>query len=112
MAFSESELRKYGDELTAFLDARRPPEEIRDQVDLGARIKNQTVEIFEIRPRWNQPSEKLESPIAKATYVRTSKRWKVYWMRGNLKWHLYDEVKTFAQVLAMVDRDERGCFWG
>ncbi|HYP68298.1 MAG TPA: DUF3024 domain-containing protein [Thiobacillaceae bacterium] len=31
----------------------------------------------------------MESPVAKATYVKTQGMWKVYWMRADLKWHGY-----------------------
>jgi len=38
-----------------FLKKRRPPEEIRSQVDVGVTYKDQVVEIFEIRPQWDNP---------------------------------------------------------
>ncbi len=33
-----------------FVKRRRPPEELRDKVDLSFRIENQSVFIFEVRP--------------------------------------------------------------
>jgi hypothetical protein len=84
-------------------------------VDLTHRISRQSVEIIEVWPVFRNPAEKYESPVAKATYVRTRDRWRAFWMRRDLKWHGYPpkpEVATFAEFLALVDRDEYACFFG
>jgi hypothetical protein len=52
-----------------FLERKRPPEDIRDKVDIGYRIENQSIFIFEILPQWNNPEKKIESLFAKATYL-------------------------------------------
>ena len=39
-----------------FIYKRRPPLEIRHQLDLSYKIDNQSVIIYEIRPRWNNPT--------------------------------------------------------
>ena len=36
--------------------------------------------------------EILEEQIAKYKYVKTEKHWKIFWMRGNLKWTHYEPV--------------------
>lgn len=115
MALSEFEVKKIEKEVGRFVEKRRPPAHIRPELDLGFRVKDQSVEIFEIRPRWRHPGEKIEQPVAKATYVKTQKLWKVYWQRADLKWHSYDpapEVDTLQAFLGLVDRDEHGCFFG
>lgn len=94
---------------------RRPPPEIRDRLDLGYRITDQSIEIFEVRPRWDRPEQSVESPVAKATYVRAEDRWRVFWMRGDLRWHRYEpsrEVGDLREFLDTVDRDEYCCFFG
>jgi hypothetical protein len=45
------------------------------------------VVIYEIRPFWRDSSKKIEGPIAKATYVRTANRWRIFWQRADMKWH-------------------------
>ena len=98
-----------------FLSARRPPAEIRDQLDIGYRIENQSIFIFEIRPRYDKPEEKTELDVAKTTYVKSSDHWKVYWMRGNLKWYPYGPkptVKTLKAFIRLVEDDRYACFWG
>lgn len=116
MALSEFEIKKAEKEVSAFVEKRRPPPDIRKELDLGYRIKGQSVEIFEIRPVWRgRPGETVEHALAKATYIKTQRVWKVYWQRADLKWHGYDPtpvVASLKQFLNVVDRDEYGCFFG
>jgi hypothetical protein len=97
------------------LQKRRPTEEKRNQVDLAYRIDNQSVLIYEIRCRWDRTDEFFESPIAKATWVKTKNQWKVFWMRADLKWHVYKpkaSVSAICDFVKLVDQDPLGCFWG
>ena len=115
MALSEFERKKAEVETDRFVQANRPPEDMRDQLDLGYRIENQSVLLFEIRPRWDRPQEEMELPVAKATYSKAQAVWKVYWQRADLKWHRYDptpEVDQLVDFLALVGEDEHACFFG
>lgn len=113
MAFTDIEFQAVKNEVAAFVESRRPPFYLRDQMDLAYRIKDQTVELLQIRQTWQgEPGEKSESVIAKITYARSSKTWKLYWQRGNLTWSCYDTAYTLAEVLEMVREDRHGCFWG
>ena len=101
--------------LEQFIDKRRPPIEIRDKLDIGYSYENQVVEIFEIRPRWNNPSEKLNIKIARAKFIKSKNLWKIYWMRASGKWELSEpteSVKELSAFLQIVDEDKYGCFWG
>jgi hypothetical protein len=115
MALSELETARAKKVMDDFLARRRPPPEIRSQLDLGYRISGQSVEIFEVRPAWKSPSEKIEGAVAKATFVRTQNIWRIYWQRADLKWHTYDptpEVSSLPEFLAVVEEDAYACFWG
>jgi hypothetical protein len=111
----ELELKRWERDLAKFMERRRPPPPIRPQLDIGYRISGQSVEIFEVRPAWERPTERVEHPVAKATYVRSRNRWRVFWMRRDLKWHGYEpnpEVRSLEAFLNIVDRDEHCCFFG
>lgn len=115
MAFTELEKEKYGKLTANFVEKRRPPKEIRDKVDLAYRIKHQSIVIFEIRALMLGGGETIESPIAKAVFVRARKSWNVYWMRSDLKWHSYPpepRVGNLETFLKLVDEDTMCCFWG
>ena len=85
MTFSELEQKKYEKTIRAFIAKKRPPAHLRHRVDLSYRIEGQSVEIFEIRPMWSNPNEKIEEAVAKATYVKTQKIWKVFLAEGGSK---------------------------
>lgn len=112
---SEFEQKKIDQVVSAFVLKRRPPAHIRSEVDLAYRLTNQSVEIFEIRPVWQGNGETHELPIAKATYVKTQRVWKLYWQRQDLKWHGYEplpQARSLEEIIAEVDADPYGCFWG
>lgn len=115
MAFSELELKRCERDLDAFLAKRRPPPNIRNELDVGYRIDKQNIEIVEIRPDWREPSIVRGRPFARITYVRSGAYWKLYWMRASLKWHSYAPQATtrhLSEALDVIDRDEHGCFFG
>ena len=115
MALSEFEQKKCEKIVRKYIEKHRPPAHMRNEVDLSFRVKGQSVEIFEIRPMWNNPDEKIEERVAKAIYVKSRNIWKVFWQRADLKWYRYDpepEVKTVEGFLDVVERDEYACFFG
>ncbi len=98
-----------------FIEKRRPPENIRNQVDLSYKIEDQSVIIFEIRPKWREPEVKQECFIAKTTFVKSKNNWKVFWHRADLKWHSYTPepiVENLKKFITLVDEDVNHCFWG
>ena len=115
MALSEFEIKKVKNAAETFLTVKRPPPHIRKQLDIGYRIDDQSIEIFEIRPDWQDESVIREHSVAKATYVKTQKAWKIFWQRADLKWHSYEpvaSVKSIDEFFDAVVDDPLGCFWG
>lgn len=112
---NDVERKRVENTVAAFVEKRRPPRHLRDKVDLGFRFDGRSVELFEIRPRWDNPAEKVEEAVAKGRYLKSRNEWLVYWQRADLKWHKYGarpEVDTLEAFLALVDEDEHGCFFG
>ncbi|MBW6512556.1 MAG: DUF3024 domain-containing protein [Desulfuromonadaceae bacterium] len=115
MTISEFEIKRYEKIIDQYIEKRRPPANVRNEVDIAFRLEKQSVIIFEIRDAWKLPGEKIELPIAKATYVKKTNSWKIYWQRSDLNWHRYEptpETKTIEEFLAVVEDDEFCCFWG
>ena len=115
MAFTPQQLADIESAMADFMAKRRPPEEIRDKLDLAWRVEGQSVIIYSIRPFFRDPNHKIDEPVAKTTYNRKTNRWKIYWMRADLKWRAYPphpEAVFFEEFLAVVDEDENCCFWG
>ena len=115
MAFSEFEEKRYAKTVHAYIEKRRPPVYLRKEIDLSYRLKGQSIEIFEVRPAWDDPNTIIEHPVAKATYVKSKGIWKIYWQRADLKWHRYDPVplvETLDDFILVVEKDEYACFFG
>ena len=115
MALTELEMARVRRTVAAFVEGRRLPE-LREKLDLAFRVSGQSVEIFEVRPAFGgAPGEKVEIPVAKATYVRAVRRWRVFWMRHDMKWHTYQpvpDVATIEEFVALVREDRNACFFG
>jgi hypothetical protein len=93
----------------------RPPEEIRNKVDINYKIEGQSIIVFEIRPVWNNPTEKTECNIAKTTYVKKDNKWNIYWFMSDMKWHSYQpkpKVSKLKDFVKEIEEDKHGCFWG
>jgi hypothetical protein len=112
MAFSEFEIAKYKKIMDEYMEKVRPNEETRKQIDICYKFDNQSIIIFELR---NINNKVIESPIAKAKYVKTEDRWQILWQRADMKWHIYEPksgVKTLNGFIKVIEKDEYGCFWG
>ncbi|MGT2439004.1 DUF3024 domain-containing protein [Bradyrhizobium betae] len=115
MAISEFEIRRCEKLVAEFVRKRRPPPHLRDKIDLAFRIAGQSVEIYHVRAHWRNQGETLESPVAKATYNKSRKNWKVFWQRADQKWHDYKphpEAASIEEFLAVVQEDAHCCFFG
>lgn len=116
MPFTESELNRIDRAASVFMAKHRPPPEIRNELDLDWRIAGQSIEVFEVRPRFRgAPGEILQEPVAKATFVRTRGIWRVFWMMSDMKWHGYQpmpEVMFVEEFFRLVAEDEYACFFG
>jgi len=101
--------------MESFIAQIRPPEKIRNEVDIAYKTEGQSIIIFEIRPRWNKPEEKMESPIAKTTFVHSKNVWKIFWMKSDMNWHSYTPKPTVNKLkdfIKIVEEDKLSCFWG
>ncbi|MCF7673937.1 MAG: DUF3024 domain-containing protein [Akkermansiaceae bacterium] len=115
MALTQQQTADIESAMADFLATGRTPVELREKMEIGFRIKGQSVVIFERRPFWPYSDEMIERVVAKATYVRRTHCWRIYWQRADLKWHAYypqAEALLFEEFIALVDEDESACFWG
>lgn len=115
MPLSEFEYARLHKVASELIEELRPSVHMRDKLDVGFRIEGQSIVIFEIRPRWDKPDEKMEHMVAKATFVKTKRVWRVFWMRGDLQWHRYDplpEVTDLESFFRTVKEDSYCCFYG
>ena len=116
MTLSKADRRDIEVLLTAYCD-RRVPEHVRNQVNVDFRIRGQTVTLLERRPPLRVTGRKEWTEIVVAQFRRDSDsgQWRLYCADRNSRWHAYQGVrptKTLSPLLAEVDRDPSGIFWG
>jgi hypothetical protein len=114
MAFSEFEL-KYIENTVGKMCKQRSPSHLNDQLRTVYVVKGHDVTVYEERPRWNNPQEWSSEGIAKFKYIKNNNIWKLYWMRQDLKWHLYEPslgTKGLEALVKEVDSDPHGAFFG
>jgi Protein of unknown function (DUF3024) len=115
MAFNDIERARNLAALKAFLERKRPPPHIRSQLDFGCAVVGQVVDVFEIRPDWQDATITRHRPFARIRFVRSSKQWRLYWMRQDLKWHAYEPSARHASLQSALDviaADAHCCFFG
>ncbi len=106
--FNQRKVEKY-------IEGIRPPVDIRERLDIGFSFKKNELIIFEIRPKFNDKTIKLESPFAKVKFIKTQQVWKIYWMRASGKWVIYEpapQVTSIDEFFEILDEDAYACFKG
>ena len=116
MAFDDLELRHI-DNTVGVMCRRRSPPQFKDQLQIVYEVKGHSVFVYETRPPWDKPGEWTKLGVAKFTYVRSRKEWKLYWMRRDLKWHAYDpktktKTNSLEGLVRVIDEDRYGAFFG
>ncbi len=115
MAFSEYERLDVEKAFALFRKRRGPSPDIRAKLDWGCKIEGQSIELYEIRPRWNDPTQITHSPFAKATFVRSTQEWRIYWRRASGKWNgypPYPSARSLEEFFSVVGEDAEACFFG
>jgi hypothetical protein len=100
----------------AFCDSR-VPEDLRDEIRIGCTRRGEAITIVEQRPPWNADvgPEWSSSKVAQLRYDDSAGMWSLYCSDRNGRWHHYDEVlpsRTVEPLLAAVEADPTGIFWG
>ena len=82
-----------------------------EKLPLAIIKEKQSYVIGHKRKRFPDGSDYLEE-ACKITFVKKTNKWKLYWKRADLKWHLYEQYDTLDAALEEIKQDPRGCFWG
>jgi len=113
MAIPPLELQVVEIKLRAYCE--KVPTEVRDRLLHVFFIKRHDVVLAEKRPHWRDPSEWVETPVAKFKYAATQRMWQLFYQDRNLKWRQYEprfEASNFEELLQEVDQDPNCIFWG
>jgi hypothetical protein len=111
-------VRRHAEEDLEKYCAKRLPSRLYREVRLEYEVRGNSVTLVERRAPWNRAMEGqpwTRMPIAQFRYDVGSRRWTVYWPDRNTRWHVDDDVEpspALGLLLAEVDRDPTGIYWG
>lgn len=97
--------------------AAKVPEDALYQVRVECEVQPRYLTIVERRAPWRPElgPEWTRLPVARLHYTKASCTWTLYWRDRNSKFHVYDLIRpadNIAELLAEIDRDPTGIFWG
>ena len=114
VAFTELELRRIAKTVGELCRRMSPPQHA-DELRVVYDIDGHTVSIWEERPPWRGSGDWTRMGIAKFRYVRSRGTWTLYWMRDDLKWHVFGPVaptRDLGTLVKVVDENRYGAFFG
>jgi hypothetical protein len=95
----------------------RTPEDSRAQLRLEFAVRGAAITLVERRAPWNPQlgTEWTTQPLAQLRYDAGTAAWALYWRRHTDRWHRYEGVDAASDIrplLAEIDADPDGVFWG
>ena len=108
---SELELAR----VAKYCDAKIPVH-ARDEIRMEYKVRGKSVTIIECRPPWHESvgPEWSRHSVAQLRFDVSTGDWTLYCADRNSRWHLYDFIEsgTITELLAEIDADPTGIFWG
>jgi hypothetical protein len=114
VAFSELELKRI-DKTVGALCRRLTKPQFAEQLRFVYEIDRHAVSIYEERPPCYGVGGWTRMGVARFRFLRTRGEWRLYWMRRDLKWHLYEAdmaTSDLAALVKVVEADKYGAFFG
>ena len=93
MAFSEVDLKRIDQTVGGFC-GKRSPGHLKEKLRLMYAVEGHEVVVVERRPRWDNQAERTETPVTKLKFIRSANKWRLYWMRADMKWHEYPRLSS------------------
>ena len=97
---------KRSEQTVGGLCSKRSPVQLKDKFRLTYAVKGQEVVIAERRPRWDSQTEWTDTSVAKLKFIRSADKWRLYWMRADLKCHEYPGLSSSSRLDDLV-QDKR-----
>ena len=93
------------------------PESLRGQIRIECSRRGEAITIVERRPPWKPEFGREWSTVkvAQLRYDDSNRAWSLRWSDSNGRWHQYDLVppsRTIEPLIAEVEADPTGIFWG
>ncbi len=116
MAIADPARTAAAEQIDTFCESRIPVE-LHDKIRLEQTVRGTAITIVERRPPWRPDlgPEWTSSDIARLSFEPVSAAWSLEWKGSDGRWHPYTRVGPshgVAPLLAEIDADPTGIFWG
>ena len=106
-------MRVASERVAAYCEARSSPGDYR----IEHSVRGSSITIVERRPPWNPAygSEWSSMKLAQLRHDGDTRRWTLYSAGSDERWHRYEFARPAADIaplLAALDEDATGIFWG
>jgi hypothetical protein len=101
------------EETLALYCTERVPARLRQEIKIRYRIRTTAVTLFQ--ERLADPGGWIKLVVAQLRYNPDLEHWKLYCADRNARWHRYDlapPARSIEPLLAEIDHDPTGIFWG
>lgn len=105
--------RRIIEETLALYCTERVPPSLRHEIKLRYRIRTIAVTLYQ--ERLADPGGWIKLVVAQLRYNPDLEHWKLYCADRNARWHRYDlapPAQSIEPLLAVIDHDPTGIFWG
>jgi len=93
----------------------RVPDSVKHKVNLSYERRGKTITLFENRAPWKEGLNWSKLAVAKFRYNESNFTWTLYCADRNERWFNYVDISPsndLNDLLAEVDKDPTGIFWG
>jgi len=114
MAIPETVLSQVETKLARFC-ARKAPPEVSEQLRLVYKVQGDAVMLQEERPAIGVPGAWVQTRVARLRYDPKGRRWTLYCADRGGRWRAYKGIAATVSLdglIAEIDRDPSGIFWG
>jgi hypothetical protein len=103
-------------EVEAYSESR-VPQDLQDELRIECTRRGSSITILERRPPWKPDlgSQWSETKVAQLRYEESAGTWSLHCSDSGGRWHRFDDVRpsrTVEPLLAVVEADPTGIFWG
>lgn len=114
LALSEFEKQRVMKIFSAYCELK-VPHHISDQFRVEFEFRGNEVKLFEYRPYPHDKSKWISHKVARLKKEINTNSWDLYYADRNERWHLFEPYpsdKDMEKLLAEVEKDSTGIFWG
>jgi len=114
MPLSEFEKQRVIKVFSAYCETK-VPHHISDQFRIEFELRGCEIKLFESRPDWRDKNQWVSQKVARFKKNIGTNSWQLYYADKNDRWHVFEPYPTdkdIEKLLAEVETDSTGIFWG